>query len=403
MSAIWWEPKVVEMPSLELSRESEKGYMKASWGQVAFVPDAFPGAPPRKTTINLDWGMTYAGSVRVFDGTIVLRKQTPKKIMYDIFEPEFKDKLLDSGINTNGEACTKPLVIGSVEYMSPQRTGAVAEQKYYLPAFSGAIGSGINAYDDGVLINDHWVDNGDGTVSRTVNIVGELTFSGTGTMTNLGELFAWGSSVLGLELRDELAKKDMPIDVVVTNQQYLIDFLSSVAWYCDHGFYIKEGILYLVSNDLDNGSQLVDIEGGDFEPISIVPSWAQPIKKYSAKWGVRYAKVDENGSRIETKDLEAEVLSDFTAVGTEKTATKVYNFDIETVKKRLQVLLDRGNLPQITLDIPFVRLPGYGERIDFSNTLTAPAISGFMHVRKIHLDYKGRALNVTGDGEVNYL
>lgn len=401
MSAIWWDAKVAEMPSLELSRKNGGGYMKPSWGQVAFVADAFDGGPPRKATINLDWGMTYAGSVHIFDGTILLRQQTQKKIVYDIFEPEFAVDLLETGTDVKGKDAVKPLVIGQVNYMTPLRTGADTEQKYYLPDFAGSIGNGINAYDDGVLINDNWTDNGDGTVSRSVNLVGELSLSGVGKMQTLGDVFSWGASQLGLTLVSDLADTDMPIDAVLINQTHLIDFLDQMAWYCDHGFYIRSGKLFLINNAKDNGSQEVNLSEDKYEPIFISPCWAQPCKKYSATWQTREAV--EGEGRIEQKDHSVEVSSDFTVVGTEKTVSRVFNTDEAIVRQRLQALLDRANMPRIKLDIPLIRLPVYGECINFADEISySSPIKGYMRCRKASLNYKAKVLHIEGDGEVIY-
>jgi len=400
--SIWWEPKVIEMPSLELSRSNQGGYQKPSWGQVSFAPDTYTGRPPRKATVSLDWGLTYSGAIHIFDGTIFLRRYTTQQLVYDIFEPEYEIELLAEGLDTEDNDVVQPLVAGSVEHMFPQRTGSDTEQRYYLPDFTGSIGSGINAYDDGVLINDSWTDNGDGTVSRSVDLVGQLTFSGTGNMTTLIEVFDWACGELGLTLDDSLADADVAIDAVITSQQYVLDFLDSLSWYCDHGFYVREGTLYLISNDVDNGSQAIGLGEGDFDPINITYEWPQPVKKISAKWQTRYAKVDEDGSRIESQDHEVEVFSEFTAIGTEESVSKVYNFDETKVKSKLQSLIDRANLPQISLEIPLYRLPAYGERIDFVDLVNINPATGYVRCREVSLNYQNKSAHIKGDGEVTF-
>jgi len=388
------------MPSLELSRASNGGYQKPSWGQISFAPDTYTGEPPRKAEISLDWGMTYSGSIHIFDGTIFLRKSTTQVLNYDIFEPEYEIDLLEEGTDINGDETTQPFVIGRVEHMTPKRTGNDTERRYYLPDFSGSIGSGIDVYDDGVLINDSWTDNGDGTVSRSVNIVGELTFSGTGNNTTLIEVFEWACDKLGLTLNDKFAATGVEVDAVIINQQYVLDFLDGIAWYCDHGFYIREGILYLISNDSDNGSQAIGLGEGEFDPINITYEWPQPVKKISAEWQTRYAKVDEDGSRIESENHEVEVFSEFTAIGVEQSTSRIYNFDETKVGSKLQAIMDRANLPIISIEIPLYRLPIYGERIDFIDLVNINPATGYVRCRDVSLNYENKSASIRGDGEV---
>ena len=400
MSVIWWKPKVIEMPSLELSRQSNGGYQKPSWGSISFAPDTYDEEPPRKAQISLDWGLTYSGSIHIFDGTIILRKFITEQIDYDIFESEYEVELLEKGTNTEDNDVALPLVIGNVNHMSPQRTGSDTEQTYYLPDFSGSIGDDISAYDDGVQINDSWTNNSDGTVSRSVDLVGELTFSGTGNMATLIGVFGWACEKLNLTLDVLLAEENVEIDTVITSQQYILDFLSGLSWYCDHGFYIREGVLYLISNKQDNGSQYIGLGEGDFDPISITYEWPQPVKRMSANWQTQHAKVDKNGSRIETEDHGVEVFSDYTTIGTEENISQVYNFDETKVKNKLQILIDRANMPRVSLEIPLYRLPIYGERIDFTDPIKATPVKGFVRCRQVSINYLNKSAHIKGDGEV---
>jgi hypothetical protein len=192
------------------------------------------------------------------------------------------------------------------------------------------------------------------------------------------------------------------VDAVITNQQYVLDFLDNLAWYCDHGFYIREGTLCLISNDADNSSQSVGLGEGDFDPINITYEWPQPIKKISAKWQTRYAKVDEDGSKIDSEDHEVEVFSEFTAIGIEEDISRVYNFDDTKVKSKLQTIINRANLPQISLEIPLYRLPTYGERIDFVDLVNITPATGYVRCREVSLDYENKSAHIKGDGEVAF-
>ncbi len=401
MTAIWWEPKVVDLPSMDMGRSSKGGYMKPSYGQITFAPDTYTGKPPRKATVDLNWGLTYDSSIKIFNGTIMLRKYTTQELVYDIFEPEMETKLLDEGVDTEDNNVDLPLVLGTVTHMSPQRTGDKSERTYYWPDFAGSIGDGVDAFDDGVKINDSWTDNGDGTVSRSVDLVGELTFSGTGNKTSIVDLFSWACDELGLTFNSELAQ-DTDLDCVITSQQYIIDFLDKVAWYCDHGFYILDDILYLVHNDSDNGIQEVALSGGDITPVKFEYNWPQPIKKYTAEWSTRYAETDEDGSRIESEDHEVEVFSDFSVIGIEESLSRVYNESEDKVEARLEDIIERENKPIIKVELPLFRLPRYGERIDFHDEISVNPVEGYVHCRKFNLDYSAKTVIIEGDGEITF-
>lgn len=402
MTTMWWEPKVVDLPSMDMGRSSGGGYMKPTYGQIAFAPDTYSERPPRKATVDLNWGLKYSSSIKIFNGTIILRKYTTQELVYDIFRLEMEVKLLKTGVDTEDNDINLPLVLGDVTHMSPQRTGDKSEQRYYFPDFVGSIGDGVDAYDDGVLINDSWTDNGDGTVSRSVDLVGELTFSGTGNKTDIINLFNWGCEELGLIFDSHLAK-NIELDCVVTSQQYIIDFLDEIAWYCDHGFYVLDDMLYLVHNDADNGIQEVALSGADVTPVGFTYHWPQPVKKYTAEWTTRYAKTDKDGSRIKSKDHKVEIFSEYTEIGIEESLSGIYNESKNKVKARLNDILDRENKSTIKVELPLFRLPRYGERIDFTDRLSVNPVEGYVHCRKFSLDYEAKTVIIEGDGEIYFI
>lgn len=401
MTIVWWEPKVVDLPSLDMSRSSKGGYMKPSYGQITFAPDTYTGEPPRKASVNLNWGLNYDSSIKIFNGTIMLRKYTTQELIYDIFEPEMETKLLEEGVNTEDSDVDLPLIVGSITHMSPQRTGNESERRYYFPDFAGSIGNGVNAYDDGVIINDSWVANGDGTVSRSVDLVGELTFSGLGNKSGIVGFFSWACDELGLSLNSDLAE-DVNLDCVITSQQYIIDFLDKIAWYCDHGFYILGNILYLVQNNATNGIQEVSLSTGDISPVKFTYNWPQPIKKYSAAWTTRYAETDVDGSRVESENHEVEVFNDFSVIGIEESLSRVYNESKSEVENKLQDIIERENMPTIVIELPLFRLPRYGERINFRDEISVNPVEGYVYCRKFNLNYAAKTVIIEGDGEVTF-
>lgn len=400
--SIWWEPQVIDLPDLSMSRSNQGGYQKPSWGSISYAPNTFDGRPPRKAKVDLEWGLTYSSAIKLFKGTIFLRKYTNEEIVYDIFEPEYDKLLLEEGEDENGDDVTIPLVIGKVEHMEPQRTGDDVEYKYYRPDFAGSIGSGIDAYDGGVKINDSWTDHEDGTISRSVSLVGTLTMSGTGNMETLVDVFSWVCSELELTLNSDLAN-DVRIDTVVTTQIKMIDFLDQLAWYCDHGFYIDRDTLYLVDNSENNGSQEIELGEGLYDIVSITYKWPQPVKKYTANWQTKKVVEDNSGISVETDDHSIARMSEFEKIGIEKDMPHIFNYDSSTIKKRIDNILNRDNLPRIEIELPLYRLPKYGEQISFVDEVSHKPVQGYMRAREFSLNYVEKTIVVEGDGEITFI
>jgi len=280
---------------------------------------------------------------------------------------------------------SRPLIIGNVTHMSPQRTGQDTEETYYLPDFAN-----YNAYDDGVLINDHWTNNGDGTVSRSVAVVGELSMSGTGNMTTLADVFTWAAARMGLTL-ENLHGADVPINHAAYDNELLRDFLDRLAWYCGYMFWILDDILYLADRDHDNGSQ--DIRQFDF--VDIEYNWDMPVKSYSAAWSVR--QFDASIVALATKDRIVTIYTD-NSVGDEVTVD-VFDEAVSEVKSKITAIATREVKPMIRMVLPLDRLPSPGERIGFTDTRKAGVtITGYLRMSQYSINYQSRTLDIQGPG-----
>jgi len=285
----------------------------------------------------------------------------------------------------SGNIVSRPLVIGTVTHMSPQRTGQDIEEKYYLPDFAC-----YDCYDDGVPINDNWSDNGDGTLSRSVAIVGELTISGTGNMTTLADVFTWAAARMGLTLRN-LHGGDVPVNHVAYGNELLCDFLDRLAWYCGYMYWILDDVLYLADREHDNGSQ--DIRRFDF--IDIEYDWDMPIKSYSATWSVKRFDGD-----IVALVTDEKTVSVYTAnsVGDEVTVN-VFDETEDEVKLKMTAIAERDAKPLMKMVLPLDRLPAPGERLGFTDTRKAGVtLTGYLRVSRYSINYKSRTLDVEGPG-----
>lgn len=138
-------------------------------------------------------------------------------------------------------------------------------------------------YDDGVPIQSNVVVNGDGTFSLTASPVGIVTMSGTASYTDLEGVMTWGQSRLeGVGSVDTTYQRATSpgVSVWANSQQPVIDFLSEIAAFFTHYFYIKDTVLYLGDMLLDAGSDTLD----EYEYLDASYQAHSAIRQISAVW-----------------------------------------------------------------------------------------------------------------------
>jgi len=282
---------------------------------------------------------------------------------------------------------SRPLVIGTVEHMTPQRTGQASEEKYYFPDFASA-----DYYDGGVIINDHWTDNGDGTVSRSLSIVDGLTKSGTGNMTTLADVFTWAAARMGLTLSN-LHGADVPVNRVIYENRLLVDFLDALAYYCGYMCWILDGVLYLVDRDQDNGVQVIS----EADRVEKTYAWKMPVKQYTAEWTQR--KFD--AAAVELVDDERRVVKYMgNSIGEKVALSEVFDETITDVAARIDAISARDAMPTIKLSLPLDRIPCPGQRLEFSDTKGSCNITGYLRMCKYSINYKSKTLAIEGPGAI---
>jgi len=393
MTQYWWKPGIISMPSMTVGAGVKGGFAKVEWGNIAFAPNSFVAEPPKKASVDLDWGLDSANTLHIFDGEIYRRGYTNREINYDIFEPEYDTKALSEGVDVKAESedpdveVAQPLVIGTVVYMAPQRTGLDTEEKYYMPDFAT-----YDFFDDGVLINDNWTVAG-GYAERSVAIVGALTISGTGNMTTLHDVFSWAAGEMGLNYVN-VHGGDVALNCVITGQQLMVDLLDKLAFYCNYRFYIKNDTLYLVDMNQDNGEQ--EIEEFDFVEISY--EWPMPVKKYSAAWTLQ--KFNASTSSLIADEKKVEHYTD-NPVGDEVSITP-YDQTIADVTEKIEAIAAQAAKVIISLSLPLDRLPSIGEKISFTDRKQAHNITGYLRVGSYSINYSSKTLDITGDGDITF-
>jgi hypothetical protein len=383
--AYWWAPGIVSMPSMEVGSGTRGGYARVSWGKIEFAPNAFANEPPAQADIEFDWGLDSANLLHLFDGALYRRGYDNRRVSYDLYEPGYATKLLDEGVDEQGNDCVRPLVVGTVTHMIPQRTEPDTGQKYYMPDFAL-----YDFYDDGVLINDNWTIGG-GYAERSVNLVGSLSMSGSGNMATLADVFDWACGRLGLSFNN-IHGGDVPLNCVIYGQQLLIDFLDKIAWYCGRQFTVLGGELTLIDMTQDNGDRAL----GRFDSLDLSYSWPMPIKSYKAEWSVR--EFDAATVSLISVDRKAEYFTG-QAIGDEKTID-VYDETVSDVNNKILAIAAQEALVSISINLPLDQIPQIGERIDFEDRKKAHDISGHLRVRSYSIDYREKVASIHGDGAV---
>lgn len=389
----WWKPAVVSMPSMRVGSGVRGGLKRVDWGQVGFALSAFPDEPPETAEVDLAWGLDSANTLHLFDGQLYRRRYGTRQIDYDVFEPEYDTKVLTEGVAVKDAASDpdvtvyQPLVIGTVQYMTPQRTGTKAEQKYYMPDFAT-----YDFYDDGVLINDHWTISG-GYAERSVDLVGSLTASGTGNMTTLNDVFSWAAGEMGLSYVN-VHSGEAALNCVITSQMFMVDLLDALAFYCCYHAEIKDGTLYLIDMNQDNGEQ--DLPRLD--SVEITYEWPMQVKEYKAEWAIK--EFDPEVTNLVDQDREAVVYPG--SSGGDKVSITPYDQEIDDVTAKLEAISTQEAKPIVHVSLPLDRLPSIGEKITFTDRKPQHNISGYLRVGTYDLNYQAKTLGLQGRGDITF-
>ena len=391
-----WKKGIINLPTLEL-RPDTGGYITAKWGSLSVIPDMFNGPPKQKLNVALAYGQAYYVSIPLFSGTVLLKSYTKKSLEYEIYQPEITIKMLPDGVDENSETIQIPLAVGTVTHMKLQRTGTVGIYKYYQPDFAGSLGTDWHIYDDGVQIDDHWTDNGDGTMTRSVAIIGVATASGTGNKTDLEDVFTYGATRLGVDLVSP-HDADINIDHVFYEDEFITDVLGGVAWYAGYQWYFGEDPetedVTLVLYDVEDQNGESNITGFDY--VYLTYSWPDRIKTLSAE--VTTYTYDEE--HVETLKLDG----DYPMAGQEQTLEFVYSEDSTRVATQLDWHLAYLQKPWVEVQLPFLRMPQHGEKVTFSDyrKQSVKVEDGVFRIEEISLNPKGRLMTLSGRADITF-
>ena len=380
------------------------GYCKMGFGMIGLSQDKFSEAnvwpPPR--VFGLSWYRT-AGSEAdkevFFEGSGYRAGFNKRRVDYDLYWPEYEQQLLAEVENYDGETVPLPRAVGTVQHLHPVRLADVAGKPTYHKAYiAGTVSIDWHAFDDGVDIDVNVIDHGDGTFSLSAVPVGEVTISGTAAETTLAELFSWGcnASNLSLSLDTSVAESPSPpVNYCASTQRPLIDFLSSVAEWNTHLFYIKLSNCYLVDMFEDNGSRTVT--GSDFFEANYPMN--PPVAQITARWTVRDAVEETIGKYIKDTQME-EVVASAYPYGNEKIELEPFDNDRTRISGSLTNILTLIHSPRAEIPLPIDEgLPVPGEAVTGTDDKTKQDVTFDIRGRNIRYDFGAKIPKAYIEGE----
>ncbi|MFA6336060.1 MAG: hypothetical protein WCX48_11035 [Bacteroidales bacterium] len=204
-----------------------------------------------------------------------------------------------------------PMAMGTIKHCAVTRLMDVGgAPTYHAGYITGTLGTDWHIYDDGVNVDANVTDNGNNTFSLSVMAVGTITICGTGSVSTLDELFDWacGSSRLPLSFNNDNSRAVSPtISYWADSQMNIIDFLSDIAAYFTHMFYIRTSVLYLLDMATDNGSRTVTEY--DYFPASY--SDLAPLARLIGRWKENSAANETIGRFIRSSEYEEILVTNY--------------------------------------------------------------------------------------------
>lgn len=296
-----------------------------------------------------------------------------------------------------------PMAFGVVQYEKPVRlidASPGGNQQYWLANIQGSPGVDWFLYDDGVDVSSNVSSVSSNWFGLSVVPVGDLTFSGTGATTTLLEIF---DSVCGgaLTLDHTYSRPISPtINYYQTEQIYFPDFLSKIAAWFTHLFYIRAGILYLVDMLIDAGSEITT----EFDFFKSGYQFNVPAKKLTSSYPFRISGEWYDGSggsagvclRESTKVISAE--SGIPYGDTDQDFSPPYCTGIVPVTTALQNIQTILNRPQVSISIPFdTSLQSPGKKMTWVNESYPYNIMTDTWVRTVSYDFDNNEITIDGD------
>lgn len=390
----FWDAQIVSISRFDLQHGDSGGLVRPTKGSISLTPDlSFTSG-----TIRVYWSDSGDDTALtlVYTGYMLRTSITTTAVGYKIYEQQYGVDLLDDGVDETGETVVVPMATGSVTHRTPQRTGTGTEYRYYKSGINGTKHTHWHCYDDGVDICANVTETattGTGTFTLSVAPVGEVTVSGTGTVTDLDEWMAWACARLGYTYSGTLGKNPSPaLDFWADTQTPLATMIDQVAGYCNHIIYDDEaGTMRLVDRDANNGSRTVD-EFGFFEAPLSEPN---PIKLMRAAWTTRKKAAQVAVLQEERHEI---TVTGPVEVGQEITIT-AYNESEALVRAAMETLMSSWTQSRGEIVMPIgERLILPGQLVTWTDDQHPTPISVAIRARRLSYDFEQETVTVSGEG-----
>ena len=302
-----------------------------------------------------------------------------------------------------------PRAFGTITYREPVRLPddiSTGYQVYDLADIQGTLGVDWFVYDDGIDVCSNVTAIANNTFQYTVSPYGTLSISGTGSLLTLKDICEWAceSSKLNLSFVHTYDRTISPnINYWANTQELLIDFLSNIATWNTHLFYIKSSTFTLVDLLLDNSSRTIT----EWDYFKAPYGYPAPISKITSTWQNRIAGTWSNPANTEpaatyVKEYEQthSVESGY-AYGENQDITPYSDVisDIETASNNILIIKHRIK-SDITIPLQN-NLPVPGEKISWVDESFFDTLNIWIRARDITYDFDNEEITISGEGGVS--
>lgn len=400
------------------------GYCRLSFGSIALAREMFDGHWPPPVSIEGALYMipedgTLADKVLLIEVRLHRKGIDARCVEYDAFDPDPTADLLEETTDYNGDTVPLPRAFGTVRYVRPVRLpdASGGNQRYHLGYLSGSCHTDWHVFDDGVDICSNVGTVSAGVFELTVTPVGEVTISGTGELDDLESIFRWASgNALNIDwssmwiLRDKSgapivdaaglpiydsgygAASEKQISKWADSQMAAKDFLSEIASYFRHMFFVQCGALYLASMDTANGT--LAVSDADYIDASIRHD--APISGARATWESADSVSESVGQYVKRTKQETYRPSGY-PYGNELRIDPMQSSH-SAISESLDAILALANKPRCEMTMPLKSdcMPTPGMRVSAS----VYGMTVQMMVREIQYDFIAMTVTISGEADI---
>ncbi len=254
-------------------------------------------------------------------------------------------------------------------------------------------------YDGGYPINSNVTDNEDYTVSLNSRPISEITISGKGEYSGLSNIFQWAASRIGLSYNDDNIRVPTPqLSYWAGSQETLFDFLSNIAAFFTHLFFVRGTVLYLLDMFVSGSTRDADLypAGTDryYESVFLAN---RPVSLLKTEYVKRFCTNTREGYPVVMEKTESVVLRTDYQHGDEMEVMS-YSYDRAEIKECLENIMRIWATKQARCRFPFVGDPPIpGEEITYTDAIGLKPIDVIMRCRDITYDFGKDDVTISGE------